>query len=92
MTYTIETTDAFEDWLSSLSAKDEALVLARLARIQDNGHFGLYKVLQDGLVELKWKNGFRVYFIKVSKNKIRILLGGTKHGQEKDIKKAKRMF
>lgn len=92
MKYSIEKTIEFDEWLSSLSAKNEALVLARLARIRDEGHFGLYRVLGDGLVELKWKNGFRVYFIRASINKIRILIGGSKNDQEKDIKKARRMF
>ena len=90
--YVIEKTDPFEEWLSSLSAKNEALVRARLAKIRDEGYFGVYRVLGDGLIELKWKSEIRVYLIRVEKNKIRILLGGSKHGQKKDIARARGMF
>lgn len=92
MKYAIEKTEAFEDWLSSLSPKNEALVLTRLAKIRDEGHFGVYKGLGDGLIELKWKNGLRVYFIRVGQNKIITLLGGLKNDQKKDIAQARGMF
>jgi putative addiction module killer protein len=92
MKYAIEKTDEFDEWLSSISPKQEALVRARLARIRDEAHLGEYRILGDGLVELKWKSGLRVYFIRVSPNKIRVLLGGLKNDQKKDIKKARGMF
>lgn len=91
MTYELEQTEEFEDWLFTLSAKNEALVRARLARLSE-GHLGMFRILEGGLTELKWKSGLRVYFIRISKNKVRILLGGTKHGQKKDIEKARKMF
>lgn len=92
MKYTIEKTEEFDDWLSDLSAKNEALVRSRLVKIRDEGYFGWYKILGDGLVELKWKNGLRVYFIRTGQTKIRILLGGSKNGQKKDIERARGMF
>lgn len=91
MNYSIAQTQEFNDWLSSLPAKQQALVHARLARLEE-GHLGLYRVLGDGLVELKWKNGLRVYFIRTSKSSIKCLLGGSKNGQKKDIQKARGMF
>ena len=92
MNYSIAQTQEFDDWLLSLPAKQEALVRARLARFKDKGHLGSYRVLVDGLVELKWKNGLRVYFIKTSKSSIKCLIGGSKNGQKKDIQKARGMF
>ena len=92
MQYSIEKTEDFDEWLSSLSAKNEALVRSRLARIRDEGHFGWYRVLGDGLVELKWKSGLRVYFIRTGQNKVRVLFGGSKDDQKKDIKRARGMF
>jgi putative component of toxin-antitoxin plasmid stabilization module len=43
------------------------------------------------LIELRWRNGSRVYaFIKTNRIFI-ILLGGNKNGQDKDIRKAKKI-
>ncbi len=92
MKYDLIHTLEFHEWLSDQTPKTEALVLARLSRIEHEGHFGWSKVLGDGLVELKWIHGLRVYFIRISKNKLKILIGGTKHGQEKDIRRARRML
>lgn len=92
MKYAIEKTEKFDRWLSSLSPKNEAIVRARLTKIRDEGHFGWYRILGDGLAELKWKNGIRVYFIRTGQNKITFLLGGLKNDQKKDIKKARKMF
>lgn len=92
MGYEIETTTEFEHWLDEQTALVNASVQARLVKIQNHEHFGYYRLLERGLVELKWKNGIRVYCIRSSKNKIKILLGGTKNGQDRDIKKAYKMF
>ncbi len=53
MKYAIEKSEEFDEWLSSLSAKNEGLVRSRLTNIRDEGHFGWYRVLGDGLTELK---------------------------------------
>ena len=91
MQYTLITTREFDHWLDTLSAKAKSLVLNRL-RLLEQGHMGLYRVLGEGLVELKWKNGLRVYFIRIEARKLKILLGGDKHGQNKDIQKARSLY
>jgi putative addiction module killer protein len=63
-----------------------------LLRIQEFGHFGDARYLGDGLAELRWKSGIRVYFSRITDQQgkaVLLLLGGTKHGQEKDIAKAR---
>lgn len=70
----------------------KGLVRARFSRIEVSAHFGTVKPVGDGVSELKWKNGTRVYFAYLERKKIIILLGGTKNGQEKDIKKAKSLI
>jgi putative addiction module killer protein len=64
-------------------------VEARVFRIEQHEHFGDAKHLGDGLSELRWKIGVRVYFARVG-NKIILLLNAEgKNAQKKDIKKAR---
>lgn len=54
----------FETWLDSLTIKEQLKVESRIENIENLGHFGDVRNLKDGLAELRWKNGWRVYFIK----------------------------
>lgn len=92
MEYSIERTSQFTNWFESQNNKIKGLVRARFSRIELYGHFGESKPVGDGVFELKWKIGLRVYFAYLSEQKIIILLGGTKNGQSKDIKKAKNLI
>ncbi len=85
----VDFTDSFEVWLGDLSLREELLIRKRLYAIEEEGHFGDCKFLDDGLFELRWHNGFRVYFTKLNNKKVVLLLGGRKNAQEKDIKKAR---
>ncbi len=88
MRFRVIRSDEFEEWLSEQTFKTRTQVRSRLSRIEDEGHFGFINAF-DGLVELKWASGLRVYTARVGNELILILLGGNKNGQEKDIKKAK---
>lgn len=90
--FTIATTQSFVDWFNVQDEKTKALVRGRFSRIQLYGHFGEFRYLNDGLLELKWKNGLRVYFTYLGSQRIIALLGGTKNGQKKDIKKARTLI
>lgn len=85
----VKETDDYLDWLSSLTRKKQAMVKARISRIEQNEYFGTARNLGDGLAELKWTNGWRVYFINAGNKTIILINGGHKNGQEKDIKKAR---
>ena len=85
---TIKETDNFKDWFNALNKKEQLQVSARLERIQSQEHFGDAKSLGKGLCELRWKNGWRVYFI-ASLHSIILIIGGHKNEQEKNIKKAR---
>ena len=87
-------TEEFREWGDSLGYKRHALVDSRLDRIRENGHFGDFKPLGDGLYELRWKNGIRVYFSFMAGDAGRtvlILWGGDKNGQGRDIAKARKL-
>jgi len=82
----------FTDWLESQRPKERAQVLARIAKIEQEGYFGDAKVLGAGLAELRWKNGRRVYFAKTGESEITLILGGNKNGQSQDIKEARKIL
>ena len=85
----IQETDDYLDWLNNLTKKEQAKVKARISRIENDEHFGDAKKLGNNLAELRWKNGWRVYFSSIGHKKIVLIIGGHKNEQEKDIKKAR---
>lgn len=85
----IQETDDYLDWLNSLTKKEQAKVKARISRIEHDEYFGDVKKLGNYLAELRWKNGWRIYFTSIGHKKIVLIIGGHKNEQEKDIKKAR---
>ena len=53
------------------------------------GNYGDYKSVGDGVLELRFNQGFRIYFTEVDNVIILLLCGGDKSTQQKDIEKAK---
>ena len=86
MAYQILKTSEFERWLSKQQPKIKTLITARLDLLSV-GHFGVHKRFE-GLIELRWKNGTRVYAFMWSNAIVVALNGGNKNAQAKDIKKA----
>jgi putative addiction module killer protein len=82
-------TDEFEEWLSEQQPKVRTIIKARLDLIS-LGHFGNHKRFE-GLIELKWLNGTRVYTFMWGVAVVVALYGGNKNGQSRDIKKAKKI-
>ena len=85
----VKETDDYLDWLSGLTKKEQIKVKARITKIEQDEHFGKIRNLGDNLVELKWANGWRVYFSSIGYKKIVLINGGHKNDQDKDIKKAR---
>ena len=92
MEYEIAITEEYLEWLLKQPQKAQGQIEKRLAMIRLDGFFGLCKDLDDGVWELKWIDGRRVYYAYIPKEKILLLLGGNKNGHDKDIKKAKKIF
>lgn len=82
----------FEEWYCHLPKIQQAQVDARLSLIKNYGHFGHVKHIEAKLFEIKFKNGIRIYFFRSAEKEITLILGGTKHGQQKDIQKAKKIL
>lgn len=90
--YTIATTEEYDEWYNDQRAKDRLQIDSRLVKIQDEGHFGVTKYLDDDLYELKWMSGRRVYYAYLEEENILLLLGGNKNGQNKDISYARKIL
>lgn len=89
MRFSFVITDQFQNWFLCQAPKVKAQIEQRLSRIKNDGHFGSVKDLRNGLAELKFNNGNRIYYALTSQTEILLILGGNKNGQDKDIKKAK---
>ena len=83
------TTDEFDKWLVKQSPKTRVMVQARLDFVS-LGHFGNHKRFH-GLIELRWVNGTRVYAFHWGQAIVVALVGGNKHAQDKDIRKAQKI-
>ena len=86
----IETTEEFENWVIALSdSKAKSIIEKRIYRV-GQGNYGDYKSVGDGVLEMRihYGAGYRIYFVERGKEIIVLLAGGTKSGQNRDIKKA----
>jgi putative addiction module killer protein len=80
----------FSDWLLRLkNVQAAARILLRLDRVKQ-GNLGDHKFIADGMLELRIDTGagYRVYFGRVSDDRIIVLWAGDKSTQARDIEKA----
>jgi len=91
---TINSTAEFNEWVDSLSdLKARAAVFVRIKRAE-MGNFGEFKVLDDGVSEMKIDvgQGYRVYYAREGRVVYLLLCGGDKSTQKADIKRAVKMW
>jgi putative addiction module killer protein len=84
--------EPFTEWLDSLDVQTRARVRVRIDRLED-GLFGDVKPIGEGISELRldFGPGYRVYFGQVG-DRIHLLLGGSKQGQNANIRLAKKFW
>lgn len=90
---TVDGHDPFQAWLEATKTKDRMAamrVLTRLNRLAA-GNAGDAKAVGDGVLELRidYGPGYRVYYAKVGRRLVMLLIGGTKKRQQADIEQAK---
>lgn len=91
--YAIYETLEYKDWLGKESFKSQRQIRDRVLRIEDEGHFGHNRYFKNEEIgELKFNDGRRIYYAIIPESKVILLLGGNKHAQDKDIKKATKIF
>lgn len=81
--------EPFIEWLEKLDSVTHKRVLTRLRRIEQ-GNYGDYKHIQDGVYELRlfFGSGYRIYFGEVDGKIVVLLCAGDKGTQDKDIQTA----
>lgn len=87
----ILTTQHFDRWFKELKDKRvRARVNTRLRRLEQ-GHYGDFKALGDGVSELRllFGAGYRIYYTEQNAKIVILLCGGDKSTQAKDIARAK---
>lgn len=87
----IEQTEAFEQWFDGLKdRKAKIRITARLAAIQETGHFGDHKSVGHKVSELRFHfgPGYRIYYTLRGQEIVLLLGGGDKDTQDKDIARA----
>ena len=79
----------FREWVDRLNAEAARKVTTALYRV-GLGNFSNVKGVGSGVFECRidFGPGYRVYFGKHGERIVILLGGGTKHGQDKDIKLA----
>ncbi len=93
--YAIYEDEGYQEWFNTQTLKSRAQIRKRLLKIEEGGHFGHIRDLDedgDGLNELKFTDGRRIYYIIIPVDNVILLLGGNKNGQDKDIKKARNII
>jgi putative addiction module killer protein len=87
-------TDEFDAWLSGLrDLTARAKILLRIRRAE-LGNFGDFKVLEDGVCEMRvdFGPGYRVYYAREGRVVYLLLCGGDKSTQKADVKRAKALW
>ena len=87
----VRKTDAFAVWFDALRDRETRLrIQVRIDRLAF-GNPGQHRVLAGGVCELKIDHGpgYRVYYAQRGSTLIILLCGGEKHGQQRDIRKAR---
>lgn len=83
----------FAEWLGSLVSTAAIKVTSSLHKMR-HGNFSNSKSLGGGVWEFKIGSGpgYRIYYGKIGETVILLLAGGTKKGQQKDIKLSKELL
>lgn len=84
----------YNEWLKSLKdLQGKAKIRVRIDRLE-MGNFGHCRNVGDGVYELKidYGPGYRIYYGMIGRTCVLLLSGGTKRGQDSDIKRAKEYF
>lgn len=87
-------TTQYADWFDKLrDIKARARIAARIDGAKF-GNFGDYKVLDEGVCEMRinFGPGYRIYYAQEGLNVYLLILGGDKSSQNRDISKAKELW
>jgi putative addiction module killer protein len=78
----------FLEWMETLEKSRRDIIKSRIWRV-GSGNYGDYKSVGEGVLELRFHQGYRIYFTEKGNTIVILLCGGDKSSQEKDIAQAK---
>jgi len=87
----VRETETFKSWMKALKDSNaQVRILARIRRLS-LGNVGDAKPVGEGVSELRidYGPGYRVYFTRIGREIVVLLVGGDKSTQSKDIATAK---
>jgi putative addiction module killer protein len=90
----VHETSEYSEWFKQLrDMRGRARIAARVDSARA-GNFGDYKVLDEGICEMRidFGPGYRVYYAREGLNVYLLVLGGDKSSQTKDIARAKELW
>jgi putative addiction module killer protein len=80
--------EPLKKWILECEKTNIAIIFERIRRVGD-GNYGDCKPIGNGVSELRFKQGFRIYFTQANNSTLLLLCGGDKSTQKNDIKIAK---
>ena len=86
---TVDNKTPYLEWYNSLDKSLKLVVDKRLSKVE-RGLYGDNKRLSEGLFELKFNNGLRIYYTEINNIIVLLFTGGNKSKQSKDIELAKK--
>lgn len=87
-------TNYFSAWFEKIrDAKGKARIAARIDSARA-GNFGDYKILDDGICEMRvdFGPGYRIYYVREGLRLYLLIAGGDKSSQKRDIDQAKKIW
>lgn len=84
----------FEAWVNRLRDRRAQAAIDNRIRRLSLGNLGDYRLIDEGIGELKIDigPGYRVYFRRIGQQIILLLCGGDKRSQRRDIERAKQYW
>lgn len=92
MNFTLQHNKNFTKWYLKQAPSTKKRIDERLKKIAQEGHLGDFRYLGDGLSELKFNIGIRIYFFKTSITGLLLVGGSKKNDQNKTIQRIKKNF
>ncbi len=73
MSYKIYQMPQYEEWYGTQTEKSKFQIEKRLDKIKTDGHFGHINDLVNGLLEIKFNDGRRIYYTIIPVNNVILL-------------------
>ena len=88
----IEALTYYYKWFKKLDNNIKIKIFNRIKDIKEKGYYGAVEPVGDGVFELKFDTGIRIYFGEYKNEIVLLLNGGNKKNQQKDIDKSKELW